>query len=422
MTLLLGAIADDFTGATDLANTLVRSGMRTIQSIGVPGDDFNAENADAVIVALKSRMAPVAESVELSLKALDWLRENGARQIIFKYCSTFDSTPKGNIGPVADALANSLECPISIVCPAFPGAGRTIYQGYLFVGEQLLSDSSMQDHPLTPMNDSSLIRLMSAQSEMTVGLVPHNVVVSGAASIATAIDALAEAGHRYAVVDATDDADLAAIGAAAADHRLITGGSGVAIGLPENFRRAGLLKAPAEPETPGAVGRAVVLAGSCSQATRAQIARAREIWPCWKLEPNTIAAGQDVVADTVAWAMNQKPGDPVLIYGSADPAEIARVQERYGRERSGAMVEEAIAAIACELVKADFRRMIVAGGETSGAVVAGLGIGGLRIGKEIAPGVPWTTTLGGPPELALALKSGNFGTEDFFEVAFGMLP
>jgi uncharacterized protein YgbK (DUF1537 family) len=421
MPILLGAIADDFTGATDLANTLVRNGMRATQVIGVPkpGTDFG--NAEAVVVALKSRTAPVDQAVNDSLAALAWLRAQGAQQIFFKYCSTFDSTPAGNIGPVADALMDALKCRFAIVCPAFPGAGRTIYRGHLFVGDQLLSDSSMRNHPLTPMTDSNLGRLMDAQSQKRVGLVSYATVDAGLAETKAAMQRLAEAGLSYGVVDALSDRHLATIGEAIAAHPLITGGSGVALGLPENFRRAGILGAPAEPSVPDVAGRAVIIAGSCSTATRAQIEHASKLWPNRRIDPDRIAAGEPVVDEAVAWALAQPDRVPVLIYGSAAPEEVAAVQQRYGRGKAGAMMEAALGGIADGLVAGGARRIIVAGGETAGAVVSALGVQGLKIGREIDPGVPWTESLG-DPRLALALKSGNFGGVDFFPKAFGMLP
>lgn len=418
MGILLGAIADDFTGATDLANTLVKEGMRVVQTIGVP--DGNIGDVDAVVVALKSRTAPVEEAVAQSLAALIWLQGQGAEQIVFKYCSTFDSTAEGNIGPVADALRAAMGAGCAIVCPAFPENERTIYKGHLFVGGLPLHESSMKDHPLTPMRDSSLIRLMNAQSEGAAGLVPLQVVMQGAEAVREAITALGRDGAGYAVVDALTDDDLRVIGAAARDHRLVTGGSGVATGLPENFRQRGLLGAAVEAVAPEVGGRALVLAGSCSAATRGQIAVAKEKWPTRKIVVGRIAAGDDVVGDLADWALAQHEDAPVLIYASADPEEVRQVQQVYGVERAGAMVEEVMGALAERLNDSGFNRLVVAGGETSGAVVSALGVTALRIGPEIAPGVPWSESIGARP-LALALKSGNFGGPDFFEEALAVV-
>jgi 3-dehydrotetronate 4-kinase len=421
MGILLGAIADDFTGATDLANMLVTRGMRTLQTIGVPDAGMDTGDAEAVIVALKSRTAPAGQAVDQSLAALAWLQPRGAQQFFFKYCSTFDSTADGNIGPVADALMDALETDFALVCPAFPTNKRTIYQGHLFVGDQLLSDSPMKDHPLTPMRDASLIRLMAAQTRRPVGLIPWPVVASGEEPVARAVDALRAKGVAYGVADAITDYDLEVIGTAAATHKLITGGSGVALGLPDNFRRQGLMGAASTPALPDVQGRAVVLAGSCSQATRKQVALASRRWPHRKLDADRIADGAPVAREVLDWAAAQPKDTPVLIYSSADPDEVAAIQARYGRDRAGAMMENTLGAIARGLVDAGARRLVVAGGETSGAVVSALGVTGLRIGPEIDPGVPWTETIG-RPRLALALKSGNFGSEDFFPKALGMLP
>jgi uncharacterized protein YgbK (DUF1537 family) len=420
MPIVLGCIADDFTGATDLANTLVKNGMRATQLIGVPEANAGYGDAEAVVVALKSRTAPVEEAVTQSLAALQWLESNGARQIFFKYCSTFDSTPKGNIGPVADALMETLGAKFAIVCPAFPGAGRTIYLGHLFVGPVLLSDSSMKNHPLTPMTDSSLVRLMAAQSKKKVGVVPFPAVDAGTDATKAAMQKLIDDGVSYGVVDALSDQHLQTIGAAIASHSLITGGSGVALGLPDNFRRAGLLGAAATPSLPEARGRAIVLAGSCSTATLGQIKHAKKLWPNQRLDPARIAKGDDVANEVTRWALRQPDSSPVLIYGSAPPDEVKEVQEKYGREAAGAMMEKTFGSIAQKLVEGGAKKIIVAGGETAGAVVSALKVTGLRIGREIDPGVPWTESTG-EQKLALALKSGNFGAVDFFPKAFSML-
>ncbi|MEM7041246.1 MAG: 3-oxo-tetronate kinase [Pseudomonadota bacterium] len=421
MAVLLGAIADDFTGATDLANTLVGRGMRAVQTIGLPDSDLDLGDVDAIVIALKSRTSPVADAVTSSLEALAWLRSRGVRQIVFKYCSTFDSTPSGNIGPVSDALMEAIGADLAIICPAFPAAGRRVFQGHLFVGDQLLSDSSMRDHPLTPMRDSNLVRLMAAQCLRKVGLIPHETVAAGAEVICQSFEILKKEGITYAVVDAITDHDLETIAAAAADHPLITGGSGIALGLPQNFRHAGRLTEAVQPKAPDIAGRALILAGSCSQATRAQIARAKARWPHRKLDVDRLATGDQEIEDVLAWAAGHDGEEPILIYGSADPDEVVATQARYGRECAGNLVENALGRIAKMLVDQGIRRLIVAGGETSGAVVSALGVRALHIGAEIAPGVPWTETHG-EPALALALKSGNFGRETFFEDALNMLP
>ncbi|MDH4440148.1 MAG: four-carbon acid sugar kinase family protein [Rhizobium sp.] len=420
--MLLGAIADDLTGATDLALTLSRGGMRTIQTIGVPRGDLDLSDVDAVVVALKSRTNPAAEAVALSLEALGFLQAAGARQFLFKYCSTFDSSPAGNIGPVIEALMEALETNLTIICPAFPANGRTIYKGHLYVGDQLLSDSPMRNHPLTPMTDSSLIRLMAGQSSLKVGLVPHESVARGAKAVADAFVQARAGGIQALVVDAISDLDLKVIGEAAADHVLVTGGSGIALGLPENFRRAGLLQPASHATTFAApAGRSMILAGSCSEATRGQIRTAIAAGvPALKLDPMAIADGRFRVDDAMSWALAQAAQVP-LLYSSAEPEEVKAAQTALGRERAGSLIEHFLAETALRLRAAGVSRLIVAGGETSGAVVGALAPEALLIGPEIDPGVPWTLTLGETDPMALALKSGNFGAPDFFLKAWDLL-
>jgi len=412
--MLLGAIADDFTGATDLANNLVRSGMRTLQTIGVPADPLD-EDFDAVVVALKSRTIAAREAVAQSLAALQWLQHAGCHQVYFKYCSTFDSTPLGNIGPVAEALLDALGARIAIACPAFPTNARTIYMGNLFVGELPLSESGMRHHPLTPMTDANLVRVLQAQSRGKVGLVAWAAVAAGEPAIRARLAALEAAGVRLAVVDAITDADLHAIAAACAGHRLITAGSGVAIGLAENFRRAGLLPPRANAaELPQAPGLAAVISGSCSQATNGQVAHWIESGrPAIRIDPFDIARGTDVAAGALRQAAPRLAGGPVLFYATAAPEEVKAVQEKLGVAGAGALVEQVLARIAQGLIERGVTRLVVAGGETAGAVVQALGVSALKIGPQIDPGVPWTATRGAHPVL-LALKSGNFGSRDFF--------
>jgi 3-dehydrotetronate 4-kinase len=421
MSVLLGAIADDFTGATDLCNTLVRRGMRTVQLIDVLPPGREVVDAEAIVIALKSRTIPATEAVEKSLVALAWLQKAGARQILFKYCSTFDSTDKGNIGPVAEALMDALGTDFTLFCPAFPETGRTIYRGYLFVGDVLLSESGMRDHPLTPMRDPSLVRVLQRQTRGLVGLVPVARVARGAEAVRSAFDELRRQGFRHAIVDAIDDRHLETIGAAAADFKLITGGSGIALGLPENFRRQGLLRSGVGADTlPSITGAAAVLSGSCSPATLAQVAYMHERAPTFSVDPIAIAEGRDVAGEALDWAKPLLGDRPVLISATAPPEAVAEVQRQLGRDRAGMLVEETLAAIARGLAARGTRRFVIAGGETAGAVVQALGITGLRIGRQIDPGVPWTMSLG-EPALALALKSGNFGAPDFFTRAFSVL-
>jgi 3-dehydrotetronate 4-kinase len=419
---LLGAIADDFTGATDLCSMLVRNGMRTVQLIGIPEPGLALPEVDAVVVALKSRTAPVAEAVEQSLAAQRWLAGQGARQYLFKYCSTFDSTDQGNIGPVAHALLDALGADFTIVCPAFPETGRTIFMGHLFVGDLLLSDTHMRQHPLTPMTDASLIRVLQRQTARKVGLVPFDVVRRGADAIRARFAELRHAGCSYAVTDVLEDDDLRRLGAACAEMALLTGGSGIAMGLPENFRAQGLLTTGGAADSlPEVTGGEVVLAGSCSAATLQQVALMAASRPSLRLDPEQLASDWQP-GRAVAWALDGMADGPVLIYASAPPEEVQAIQGRLGRDRAGSLVERAIAEIATGLVEAGARRLVVAGGETSGAVVGALGVKGLQIGPMIDPGVPATVSLGGGPQLALALKSGNFGGPDFLTRAFAVMP
>ncbi|CAE6716362.1 3-oxo-tetronate kinase [Paraburkholderia domus] len=419
---LLGCIADDFTGATDLANMLVRGGMRTVQTIGVPASNDVVE-ADALVVALKSRTIPAADAAAQSLAALDWLRAQGCRQFFFKYCSTFDSTDAGNIGPVADALLDALSAEagataFTIACPAFPENGRTIYRGYLFVGDKLLNESGMENHPLTPMRDANLVRVLQRQTGSKVGLVRYDTVAKGVSTVRKAFDALRGDGARIAIADAVSDADLYILGEACADLTLVTGGSGIALGLPANFRRAGLLAEGKDAaQLPRAEGLSAVLAGSASTATNAQVAAWRQTRPAFRIDPLAAARGEPVVEQALAFAqLYLDKNEPVLIYATATPDEVKAVQRELGVNEAGHLVESTLASIARGLRERGVRKFVVAGGETSGAVVQALDVHTLRIGAQIDPGVPATATTDTEP-LALALKSGNFGTIDFFEKA-----
>lgn len=419
--MLLGAIADDLTGATDLALTLSREGMKTVQVVGVPPADFDFASADAVVIALKSRTIPAKDAVALSLAAARSLLAGGAEQIVFKYCSTFDSTPSGNIGPVAEALADLLGEQLTLACPAFPANGRTVYRGHLFVGDLLLSDSTMKDHPLTPMRDANLVRVLQQQTSLQVGLVNRDVVSKGEDAIASAFEVAREKGERIVIVDAIEDQDLREIGHAASAMKLITGGSGIALGLPENFRRAGKL-APldAARRFAGPAGPAIILAGSCSAATRRQIRTAIDAGTAAiKLDPMAIAAGETTADAVIDWVSSQTGGIP-MVYSSADPEDVRKSQDALGRDKAGEIVEHLLASVAVGLRARGYNRFLVAGGETSGAVVQGLGVEALLIGPEIDPGVPWTLSLEGDQSVALALKSGNFGSDDFFLKAWSL--
>lgn len=416
----LGCIADDFTGATDLANNLVRSGMRTVQTIGVP-EGAAPDGADAVVVALKSRTVAAADAVEQSLAALRWLRAQGAQQIYFKVCSTFDSTDRGNIGPVTEALMDALDCRFTIACPAFPANGRTVYKGYLFTGDMLLSEGSMRDHPLTPMTDPSLVRVLQRQCRRRVGLIEHAVVRRGSEAIAQRMRELQDGGVGIAIVDALDDADLQTMGRAFAALPMLTAGSGVAIGLPANF---GLAPSASAAELPAARGARAVVSGSCSVATNAQVAAfiARHAERGFAVDPLDIAQGRDVARAALDWAAPRLGHEPLLVYTTAQPEAVKAAQAALGVERAGALVEHTLAAVALGLLQRGARQLVVAGGETAGACVQALGVRSLRIGPQIDPGVPWchAAAADGTP-LHLALKSGNFGGTDFFDKAFEVL-
>lgn len=412
--MLLGCIGDDFTGSSDLGNTLTKAGMRVTQYVGVP-DTSAAPGVEAGIVALKSRSIPVDQAVKLSLAALEWLRAQGCTQFLFKYCSTFDSTPQGNIGPVAEALADALKARQVLVCPAFPAAGRSIYQGHLFVTDKLLSESGMQNHPLTPMTDPDIRRWLRHQTKGSIGHIPASAVMQGVDTIRSRMQVEDAAGHRLLVADAITDADLVALGQAAADLPLLTGGSGIAIGLPGNFRARGLLSASKATWT-GQGGRAAILSGSCSVATRGQVAEHGKANPSREVTADQVMSGTVTAQSLADWALAQD-GIP-LIYTSADPAVVADAQTRFGKDTVAGKIEALFADLARALVAGGVTRLISAGGETSGAVVEGLDLTALEIGPEVDPGVP---LIRASDSLVLALKSGNFGGPDFFARAAAMM-
>jgi len=437
MTIRLGCIADDFTGATDLANNLVRAGMRTVQTIGVPVDDAAAtsDDVEAVVVALKSRTIPPRLAVEQSLAACRWLRRAGATQIYFKVCSTFDSTPRGNIGPVLEALMDELGCEFTIATPAFPDNARTVFKGHLFVGDVLLSESGMRDHPLTPMTDANLVRVLQAQlapapadghASRRVGLVDHRATGASAAAIRARFDALRSEGVAIALADAIDNDDLHRLGEAVRDLPLVCAGSGLAIGLPSNFA---IRASGAAASLPAVKGFDAIVSGSCSQATNAQVADfVRRGGAARRVDPLELAGDDDaaaLAADIAAWAEREWSAArerPVLVYSTAPPQAVAAAQARSGAHDVGARVERSLAAIAKALVARGARRLVVAGGETSGASVQALGVERLRIGRQIDPGVPWchAAPAAAPDGLQMALKSGNFGGVDFFTRAFAV--
>ena len=422
--LKLGCIADDFTGATDLANNLVRGGMRVVQTIGVPRQPLDTE-ADAVVVALKSRTVAPNEAVAQSLAALQWLRAQGAQQIYFKYCSTFDSVyngeHRGNIGPVTEALMDALGTDFTVATPAFPDNARTVFKGHLFVGDVLLAESGMRNHPLTPMLDSNLVRVLQAQCKHPVGLLDYSVVAQGEAAIGQRIEQLRAQGVRIAIVDALSNADLLVLGRALAGLALLTAGSGLAIGLPANFS---MVPSPSASVLPAGTGFTAVLSGSCSVATNEQVRHFIGAGlPAFAIDPLQLAAGVDVVAKALHWASSRLGRQPLLVYSTADTMAVKAAQASMGVQAAGELVEQALARIAQGLVERGVGQLIVAGGETSGACVQALGIERMQVGMQVAPGVPWCHALTAPDAkpLHILLKSGNFGADDIFSQAFKVL-
>jgi 3-dehydrotetronate 4-kinase len=418
MSVLLGCIADDFTGGTDLANNLVKSGFRTVQTLGILRDGKTVDS-EAVVVALKTRTCPREQAVRESVEALEWLRSLGCKQFYFKYCSTFDSTPKGNIGPVIDGLLQTLHSDFTVACPAFPDNGRTVYRGHLFVNDVLLNESGMQNHPLTPMTDPNLARFLSRQTPAKVGLIRFSRVRQSSKAIVQEIEKLRSDGVRIAIMDCLDNSDLVSLGSAVKNLVLVTGGSGLALGLGPNFDLGG--DAPAR--VPALAGRRAILAGSCSSMTLRQIEYAKT--SCRHRHVSVRDLAKDSAAtiqNALQWAEDSPEEEKPLMFYTSEPAEeIGKNQEALGSERAGSLCEHALAEIASNLVANGVTQLIVAGGETSGAVVQKLGLNRLSIGPEIDPGVPWTLATGKGKQLALALKSGNFGSEDFFIKAWEQL-
>jgi uncharacterized protein YgbK (DUF1537 family) len=419
--MLLGVIADDFTGASDIANTLAKGlpgqgGLVVSQYMGVPESDA-APEIEAGVISLKTRSIPAAEAVAQSLEALAWLQAQGCKQFVFKYCSTFDSTPEGNIGPVGEALANALGVKGVIACPAFPAAGRTVYQGHLFVHDRLLSESGMQHHPLTPMTDPDLRRWLRLQTKTEIGLVPTAVVRKGADAVRDALAACAERGETLVIADAVTDDDLVVLGKASAEAVLITGGSGIALGLPANFIAEGRAKGRTE-EFVGVSGPDAILAGSCSGATRGQVELHARNHPVLAINVDNVMAGTTGPDDLLAF-FKENQGKAPLAYSSGTPADVAAAQAKYGREAVAERLDRLFAETAQKLIDGGVRRLVVAGGETSGAVAQALDLGDLLIGPEIDPGVP--ILISQRREIALALKSGNFGRPTFFADALSAL-
>lgn len=420
--LALGCIADDYTGASDLANTLAKCGLATVQTIGLPAEDLALPPADAVVVSLKSRSIPAAEAVEKARAAERWLRARGAGHVLFKICSTFDSTDAGNIGPVTDALREDAGGGLVLVTPAFPETGRTVFQGHLFVGSLPLHESPLKDHPLNPMRDSNLVRVLARQSRGQVGLLPLSAVEAGAEALETAMAKLEAEGCAAAIVDAVFDRQLETIGRAALSRPLSTGASGLGLGLARALVEQGAVTAkPAEAADEAVGGLAAVVAGSCSKATLEQIALAEKDLPCLRLDPEALVTDAQAAGKALDWARARLGQGPVLIASSAPPEEVAALQARHGGSQVGHAIEQALADIAEGLVQAGVRRLVVAGGETSGAVVDRLAVPAFLVRREIAPGVPILRSAGRAGSLLMALKSGNFGGPDFFTKALSMM-
>lgn len=411
----LGVIADDFTGATDIAGFLVANGLKTVQLNGVPQKDLSVQ-ADAVVISLKTRSCPVDEAIEQSLAALKWLEANDCKQYFFKYCSTFDSTLQGNIGPVTDALLAALGESMTIICPALPVNGRTIYNGYLFVNSVLLSESGMRHHPVTPMTDSNLMRVMQAQSKGKAGNISYDTIEKGIDAVKVALEVNKSNNINYVVLDALNNNHLSIIGQAISSMKLLTGGSGLADGLARayGFDRNNIyeVEAAGAPQS----GKTIILSGSCSQMTNSQVENYKKIAASIQVDIEKAINDKNYYNELVNWILEQ-PNDGLapLVFATMAPDKLKNIQEKFGKQKSSEAIEQLFALIAIELSKNDFVRFIVAGGETSGSVTQALNIEGFAIGPQIAPGVPWVKAIGKP--LSLALKSGNFGNEEFFTVA-----
>ncbi len=420
----LGCIADDYTGASDLANTLTRCGLRTVQTIGVPADELDLPEVDAVVVSLKSRSIESSLAVARSRAVDKWLRGRGADHVLFKICSTFDSTDVGNIGPVMDALRADCGGTIVLVTPAFPETGRTVYMGNLFVGSVPLNESPLKDHPLNPMHDSNLVRVLARQSTTRIGLVDLALIARGSAAVRARLAELSGKGFGAAVADAVFERDLETIGEVALDHRLSVGASGFGLGLARALVASGRIKPGGSNAVSDAAvgGPAACLAGSCSQATLQQIASAEQVMPVLHLDPDRVVSGSGEAPRALAWARERLKEGPILIASSSTPDQVAALQARHGRDAAGQAIEQAMAEIADGLVQSGVRRLVVAGGETSGAVVDRLGIPGFLVGAEIAAGVPVLRAVGAKNgDMLLALKSGNFGGPEFFSDALRLM-
>ncbi|RUM03972.1 3-oxo-tetronate kinase [Rhizobium chutanense] len=425
MAILLGSIADDYTGASDLANTLTKNGLRTVQTVGIPDPSLALPDVDAVVVSLKIRSVPAPDAVAAATSAERWLRRRGASHVLYKICSTFDSTDTGNIGPVTEALSDAAGGGIVLVTPAFPETGRTVYLGHLFVGSQPLNESPLKDHPLSPMHDANLVRVLTRQSQGAVGLIDLAAIAAGPDAVRARLDALRTTGITLAIADAIFERDLETLGEIALETPVSTGASGLGLGLARALVRSGRISAGGAVTTDAmrpVGGLSAIVAGSCSKATLRQLDVAERSMPVLRLDPERLLAGPDEIAAAIAWAGDRIAAGPVVVAASAAPETVSRLQSLYGREASGHAIETATSIIAAELVERGVKRLVVAGGETSGAAVDRLAIPAFLIGPEIAPGVPVLRTVGNAQgDMLLVLKSGNFGGEDFFAAALAMM-
>lgn len=411
----LGVIADDFTGATDIAGFLAINGIATIQVNGIPGEDFPAD-ADAFVISLKSRSCPSDLAIKDSLDALQWLRKKGCTQIFFKYCSTFDSTSQGNIGPVTDALMDALQADITIICPALPVNGRTVYKGYLFVYDELLNESGMKNHPLNPMTDAKISRIMEVQSGGRAGNLYADIVDQGSEVVRKEIQKARAEGFRYVVVDTLSEEHLDIIARACSDLVLVTGGSGLAAGLAKLTDRSGDAVAAAIATGAPRKNPGVILSGSCSTATNRQVQIYRQKAASLYLNADQCLDDPDYIQDLYDWTLThlEDPYAP-LLYATTDPMELSRIKAAHPGRDVGMAIEKIFGSLAARLRDASVTNFIVAGGETSGMVVQSLGLSAFHIGPQIDPGVPWVKAVG--QAVYLALKSGNFGSDDFFAKA-----
>ncbi|MBY5649262.1 four-carbon acid sugar kinase family protein [Rhizobium leguminosarum] len=425
MAIFLGSIADDYTGASDLANTLTKNGLRTVQTVGIPDPSLALPDVDAVVVSLKIRSIPASDAVTAATSAERWLRQRGAGHVLYKICSTFDSTDAGNIGPVTEALSEAAGGGVVLVTPAFPETGRTVYLGHLFVGGQPLNESPLKDHPLNPMHDANLVRVLTRQSRNAVGLIDLTCIAAGAGAVKARLDTLSKAGVTAAIADAIFESDLETLGEVALETPVSTGASGLGLGLARALVRSGRISSSGA-TTADAIrpvgGLSAIVAGSCSKATLHQLDIAERSMPVLRLDPERLLAGPDEIAAAISWAGERISTGPVVVAASAAPETVSRLQSLYGREASGHAIETATSIITAELVERGVRRLVIAGGETSGAAVDRLAIPAFLIGPEIAPGVPVLRTIGNAQgDMLLALKSGNFGGEDFFTAALAMM-